>query len=143
MTVESCIAFCDARSFFYAGVEWSQVKRSFHSLIDVLTEIWIFCLGMLCVRIVSYYMFDYESFHLDCGNYIANGGASTTITDCNMPCKGNPSESCGAGNRLNVYDNGGTPPPLPSVVPSVGQWESLGCYRYFCTLFNPIYSLVT
>src|ERR1700722_11586626 len=80
----------------------------------------------------------------DCGNEIVNGGASTAITDCDMPCTGNPSEACGAGNRLNVYDNGGTPPPLPSVVPSVGQWVSLGCYRYLCTavdvfLYPPIF----
>jgi hypothetical protein len=30
-------------------------------------------------------------------------------TDCNMPCSGNSSEVCGAGNRLSVFTNGQVP----------------------------------
>jgi len=65
----------------------------------------------------------------DCGNFIQNEGTSTGAADCNMPCKGDPSEICGAGQRLNVYNSGRPPPPMPSIVPSVGDWLSLGCYR--------------
>src|ERR1700733_12685670 len=65
----------------------------------------------------------------DCDNFIQNGGANTPLTDCNKPCTGNPAESCGAGFRLNLFFSGGAPPPPPIIVPSVGQWVSLGCYR--------------
>ncbi|PIL32445.1 hypothetical protein GSI_05147 [Ganoderma sinense ZZ0214-1] len=91
MTVESCIAFCSAQSFNFAGLEFAQ-------------ECW-------------------------CGNEIANGGTNATLSDCNSPCTGDASEICGAGNRLSVYWNGVQPPPPPTVVPSVGLWESLGCYN--------------
>ena len=66
----------------------------------------------------------------DCGNVIAHGGASVAASDCSTPCTGNPSETCGAGNRLNMYWSGATPPPPPEIVPKVGPWVSLGCYTY-------------
>lgn len=63
-----------------------------------------------------------------CGNFIVNGGAETTASDCSFPCTGDASEVCGAGNRLSMYYSGRPPPPAPEIVPSVGLWESLGCY---------------
>ncbi|KAF8263422.1 copper radical oxidase [Lactarius quietus] len=63
-----------------------------------------------------------------CGNIITGGSASVASSDCNFACKGNPSETCGAGNRLNMYWSGKNPPPPPEIVPSVGPWKSLGCY---------------
>jgi len=63
-----------------------------------------------------------------CGNLISNGGAPAPSSDCNLPCKGNASELCGAGNRLDLYTSGATPPPPPTIVPSSGSWVSLGCY---------------
>ncbi|GJE95267.1 copper radical oxidase [Phanerochaete sordida] len=63
-----------------------------------------------------------------CGNTFSNGGTNTTASDCNMPCTGDSTEICGAGNRLSVFWSGVPPPPPPETVPSVGQWESLGCY---------------
>lgn len=41
----------------------------------------------------------------DCGNAFANSPtlAPGGTSECNMLCKGNSSEFCGAGNRLNVY----------------------------------------
>jgi len=42
-----------------------------------------------------------------CGHTISNGGAPAT--GCNMPCNGNSSEFCGAGDRLNVYTRGTLP----------------------------------
>lgn len=63
-----------------------------------------------------------------CGNNFSNGGSSTSAADCNMPCSGNSSETCGAGNRLSVFWSGVAPPPPPETVPSVGLWQSLGCY---------------
>lgn len=63
-----------------------------------------------------------------CGDNIINGGADTTASDCSFPCTGNSEEVCGAGNRLSMYWSGATPPAAPEIVPSVGLWESLGCY---------------
>lgn len=63
-----------------------------------------------------------------CGNYILNGGAETTASDCSFTCTGNSAEICGAGNRLSMYSSGQSPPPAPEIVPSVGLWKSLGCY---------------
>ncbi|KAH8988288.1 copper radical oxidase [Lactarius hatsudake] len=63
-----------------------------------------------------------------CGNIISHGSASVASSDCSFACTGDASEKCGAGNRLNLYWSGATPPPPPAVVPSVGLWNSLGCY---------------
>ena len=45
---------------------------------------------------------------LDCGNTLKNNAviAPGGLSDCNMLCKGNSSEYCGAGNRLDVYKQG-------------------------------------
>ncbi|KAF7361180.1 Copper radical oxidase [Mycena sanguinolenta] len=48
------------------------------------------------------------------------------VTDCNMSCAGNPTESCGAGLRMRVYNKLDTPQPA---TPSKGKWESIGCYK--------------
>lgn len=63
----------------------------------------------------------------DCDNFIQNGGAQTALTDCKMPCAGNANESCGAGQRLNVFWSGKAPPPAPVTTPRVGDWIALGC----------------
>ncbi|CAK5270562.1 unnamed protein product [Mycena citricolor] len=63
-----------------------------------------------------------------CDNHFENGGTNTTLSDCNMACTGNATETCGAGNRLNVFTNGKTPPPPPSIPAQVGNWTSLGCW---------------
>ncbi|KAI0697984.1 copper radical oxidase [Cytidiella melzeri] len=53
-----------------------------------------------------------------CGLTISNGGAPTSLGDCDMPCTGNSSEFCGGPNRLNMYNFTGTLPHGP--VPPVG-----------------------
>ena len=63
-----------------------------------------------------------------CGDNIINGGAITTASDCSFPCTGDATEVCGAGNRLSMYSSGATPPAPPQIVPSVGPWQSKGCY---------------
>ncbi len=42
-----------------------------------------------------------------CGDAIDPTALPTVITECNMLCKGNSTEYCGAGSRLNVYKLGG------------------------------------
>ncbi|KAG2002470.1 hypothetical protein CC2G_004661 [Coprinopsis cinerea AmutBmut pab1-1] len=91
MTIENCIAFCDAQGAIYAGVEFSA-----------------------------------ECF---CGNTLSNGGGlEAPAGECNMPCSGNSLQPCGGPGRLNLFWNGDEPAPPPSIIPQVGDWESLGCY---------------
>ena len=128
MTVENCIAFCSGAStgsngipaqsetFIFAGLEFAQecCASSSTDSLAVTAQIWIF-------------------HFLDCDNFIENGGTNATLTDCDMACTGDAAEACGGPNRLNLFFSGGSPPPQPIVVPSVGLWESLGCYT--CVFF--------
>ncbi|KAI4096189.1 MAG: hypothetical protein LQ339_007036 [Xanthoria mediterranea] len=41
-----------------------------------------------------------------CGNSLQAGSEKTQESQCNFPCPGNDAESCGAGNRLDVYHFG-------------------------------------
>lgn len=41
-----------------------------------------------------------------CGNEILNGASSAPASDCNMPCSGNRTETCGGSARINLYYNG-------------------------------------
>jgi hypothetical protein len=47
---------------------------------------------------------------------------------CDMACAGNSNELCGGPNRLNLYNYTGS--TTATVLPSVGGWLSLGCFRY-------------
>ncbi|KAI5360847.1 putative carbohydrate-binding WSC, glyoxal oxidase, galactose oxidase/kelch, beta-propeller [Septoria linicola] len=66
-----------------------------------------------------------------CDNYLGKAGTLASEDDCNMPCNGNASEFCGAGNRLNLYASGTTKPttkPVSKVPPRPVNWISMGCY---------------
>ena len=76
---------------------------------------------------------------LDCGDFIENDAADTPITDCNMACTGDASQSCGGPSRLNLFFSGGTPPPPPVEIPGEGEWESLGCYTCVIKSLERIY----
>ncbi len=63
-----------------------------------------------------------------CGNAIYNGGVKTADSDCSTACPGDPSQMCGAGNRLSIVANG--PPPIyapPAPIKTVGSWTYQGC----------------
>ncbi|KAJ7482564.1 hypothetical protein FB451DRAFT_1084926 [Mycena latifolia] len=63
-----------------------------------------------------------------CDDFIENSAVTAPITDCNLPCTGDRNESCGGPGRLNIFWSGAEPPPPPTIPPSIGKWESLGCY---------------
>ncbi|KJA18927.1 copper radical oxidase [Hypholoma sublateritium FD-334 SS-4] len=63
-----------------------------------------------------------------CGNDTLASATAAPASSCNEPCAGNAAEPCGAGNFLNLFWSGVTPPPPPAVVPAVGPWVSLGCF---------------
>ena len=49
----------------------------------------------------------------------ASSGQIAPATDCSTNCPGSPYQTCGAGDRINIYEYS---PPLPS------GWSVLGCY---------------
>jgi hypothetical protein len=69
-----------------------------------------------------------------CGSVLAAGSVRAPDTDCNFKCTGSSTQTCGAGNRLNVYmkpsstattsasPTSTTSPTLPT------SYGTLGCY---------------
>ncbi|KAM7198104.1 putative fungistatic metabolite [Naviculisporaceae sp. PSN 640] len=63
-----------------------------------------------------------------CGNTIHSTSYNVSLSECNMPCSGNQYQYCGAGNRLELYENldfTSSPPP-PSSGPSHPTSLSVG-----------------
>jgi hypothetical protein len=59
-----------------------------------------------------------------CGNAIHTSSEQKPLSECNMPCAGDPEQLCGAGFRLSTYKNlDYTAPDLPSL----SGYEYLGC----------------
>lgn len=70
-----------------------------------------------------------------CGNSLAPSSSEAAAEECNMVCGGDPTEFCGAGNRLELYSttatrtSSATPTPTGSlaVKPTVGDYTFVGC----------------
>jgi len=107
--VESCVAACQAQEFSLAGVENGS-------------ECWC---GSQLENGSQFY-------------YYANGNDFDSVPPyhrqdpdqqfCITSCEGDPTKACGGPALLNLYNFTGTYPIGASVVPSVGEWTSLGCY---------------
>ena len=120
MTVENCIAFCRSRGTIYAGVENGQDCCKCTSR--------RFLQGVLQFR--GSRLFHHTFWVPDCGNVTTVGAKSAPLSDCGTRCVGDHSEMCGGSDRLNLYRSAGaTPPPQPTIVPTVGWWSYGGCYR--------------
>lgn len=53
-----------------------------------------------------------------CDNQIENSGTlAIAQTDCDLPCSGNSAETCGAGDRLNIYSTKILLPPRKRDLP--------------------------
>nr|AAS46752.1 beta-1,3 exoglucanase precursor-like protein [Pleurotus djamor] len=46
-------------------------------------------------------------------------------SQCNMPCTGNNKQTCGAGDRINIFYSGGKKPDVPN---RVKTWKYSGCF---------------
>lgn len=66
----------------------------------------------------------YQECYCDSGR--APASKQTLDADCNTPCRGNSSESCGGGNRLSIYYSSAPVGPLPN--PGVNNYTHVGCY---------------
>ncbi|GIZ48665.1 hypothetical protein CKM354_001171600 [Cercospora kikuchii] len=72
-----------------------------------------------------------------CGSTIATSASLTNDTDCNMSCKGDNSQYCGAGSRMQVYQLGGTlsststtsttPTCTPTTIPNAPAPTAIKC----------------
>ncbi|KAF9460644.1 WSC domain-containing protein [Collybia nuda] len=67
-----------------------------------------------------------ENGNVRCDFAIQNPGVPAEDTECNVPCVGDPLETCGAGGRMNMYYDG-TPDPI--AVPAVDTWAYQGCFK--------------
>ncbi|KAI1203614.1 copper radical oxidase [Nemania serpens] len=65
-----------------------------------------------------------------CDDFLRNGANLTDEADCSMPCTGDASQLCGAGNRLSVFSNDTVvvyQPPSALTENLPGSWEYYGC----------------
>jgi hypothetical protein len=72
-----------------------------------------------------------------CGNSLAGSSTEAPVEECNMVCGGDPTEFCGAGNRLELYSTTATrtatttatptPTDAPAAKPTVGDYTRVGC----------------
>lgn len=114
MTVSGCTSACSAAGYTLAGVEYAS-----KSLSNVCALI-----GCECLQSASGQCF--------CDDYLAASATNVTLQDCNMPCNGNSSEFCGAGNHMNIYSFGSNTASVKAQTISPappGGWLDLGCYN--------------
>lgn len=69
-----------------------------------------------------------------CGNTIHSTSTNVSLSECNMPCSGNQYQYCGAGNRLDLYENldfTSSPPPSgpthPPTLSTGSGWSFYNC----------------
>jgi hypothetical protein len=62
-----------------------------------------------------------------CGDYLASSSEVAPLEDCNMPCAGDASEYCGAGNRLELYMDPDATGGAPEQPAAAGDFVWLGC----------------
>ena len=65
-----------------------------------------------------------------CDNFLRNGAALTSASDCNVNCGGDSTEKCGAGNRMSIYSTGTLnvyQPPAVQTTNLPGSWTYQGC----------------
>jgi hypothetical protein len=60
-----------------------------------------------------------------CGNALDSTSTSRSLSDCNMPCGGNSSQSCGGPHRISLYSNSEYSAPVNT---NVTGYEYQGCY---------------
>lgn len=101
MTGETCVDYCDGLGYNYAGTGKELVQLLFAKA-DFSAE------------------YGQECF---CGVGLKSSVVSTP-DDCNQPCTGNSSQSCGDEDRISVYASATS----PVTNPGVNGYRPLGCW---------------
>ncbi|OKL57192.1 hypothetical protein UA08_07338 [Talaromyces atroroseus] len=84
-----------------------------------LTECANFCSGY------QYFGLEYTT-QCFCGTGLSSSSTEAAKTDCNMPCGGDSTETCGGANILSVYTNNNYVTPGGATIPG---YQYLGCYN--------------
>ncbi|KDR69000.1 hypothetical protein GALMADRAFT_145744 [Galerina marginata CBS 339.88] len=75
----------------------------------------------------------------------------TGSSECNLPCKGDPTLDCGGSSRISVFTDGTSSPKIPSLALSnpfgahdalIDLWQYVGCYSDSPTPNRTLDSLV-
>ena len=76
----------------------------------------------------------YNYFGVEYGRECWCGNAAPTVTapatDCNMPCSGDNTKICGAGNRLNVWGAPGTATTTTTTTTALVNKATVGNFKY-------------
>jgi hypothetical protein len=108
MTDESCINYCSALGFLYAGTEYASQCCKFPQNPHLYQE------------------HSLKRHPIVCDASIAPGAdLAPNATDCNMACTGNSTEPCGGPNRLSLFWSGQTG---PETNPGPPNWAFSGCW---------------
>ncbi len=114
MTIEKCVAFCDSQPVSY---RYMGLTDGFQCCTSTTEEVALTLLTFLACDNFFEYIFE------------------SVPGSCNTPCSGNPSEVGGCGGKADwqrlasPYQRVNSTFVIPSLVPSVGQWNGLGCYK--------------
>ena len=85
---------------------------------------------------------------LACDNFFEGIFESEPGNLCETPCPGNPSEAGGCGGieaytpTASTYQKINSTFIVPALVPSVGLWHGLGCYKSVAVHLSPIAALI-
>jgi hypothetical protein len=115
MTIEKCAYFCESQSVSY---RFMGITDGFQCCMSTANEI--------ALTLLTY---------LACDNYYEYIFESDPGSSCASPCPGDPSEVGGCGGMelwiptASTYQLINSTFITPSLVPSVGLWNGLGCYK--------------
>jgi hypothetical protein len=62
-----------------------------------------------------------------CGSFLADSSKTAPLEECNMACSGDQYEYCGAGGRLELYQNPNITTGNPEQPAAVGDYVLVGC----------------
>jgi hypothetical protein len=116
MTIEACANFCDSQSVSY---RFMGITDGFQCCMSTAKEITLTFLTYSACDNFFEYIFESEGY--SCGTQ--------------TPCPGNPSEAGGCGGMedwtptASTYQKINSNFIVPALVPSVGLWNGLGCYK--------------
>ncbi|KAI8807472.1 glyoxal oxidase N-terminus-domain-containing protein [Cladochytrium replicatum] len=102
---------------------------------SILNNQTVYSCGTYCVA-QNFTLFGVEyGVECYCGNILINGPAPVPSLDgCMMPCGGNASQTCGGGQKLQIYSLNGQAPavrPVPVVLTKdlPDKWYYAGCWH--------------
>ena len=114
MTIEKCAEFCGSQSVPY---RFMGITAGYQCCMSAAKEV--------ALTLLTYSACDnfFESIFENLGD------------SCDTPCPGNPSEVDGCGGiedtvpLASIYEKIDSSFVIPALVPSVGLWNGLGCYK--------------